>query len=504
MNKTSGNAKKNFLFSLLSQLVVLAFGFVIPRVIMSVYGSDTNGFINTISQIFIYVSLLEAGIGQSTRNTLFEPIKNDDKDKICQILSTTKKYYRRISLIYLLIVLCLSFGLPFLLKTELDFSTIFIYTLLEGLSSVVTFFFLNTWVNLLMAEGKNYIVNIFLLLTKILCYSLKLLLCVFGLNICLIQACYLLVSLLQVLCLTFYVRKHYPWLKLHLASKEDTLPDKNSHVINEIAWTIFSSTDMIVLSIFVSTALSSVYSVYNIAFLALNSLVSSIYNSLNYKLGQTFVSDVEQYEKIHDCFNGAFLGTMTILMSVAVALSSPFVTIYTDGVNDVNYYYPLLPVMLGSVQMLSWSRNIAGNLSGIAGYAKQTSIVSIIEASLNIALSITLVHFLGIYGVLIATVVSLPIKVVFLNILADKIVMKRSPKNTILILLVNYVIFSASALFFYFYPLQIETILVFVLYGFLLTIAFSAIVLFVNLLVEKDLRIVLQHRIVGVFRRKQQ
>lgn len=500
MNK--GNVKKNLIFSLLSQIAVLALSFAIPKVIMSTYGSDTNGFINTISQIFIYVSLLEAGIGQSTRNALFNPVKNDDKNEICRILSITKKYCHRVSFVYLLIVVALSFALPFLLKTELDFFTIFFYTLLEGMSSVVTIFFLNTWINLLMVEGKNYVVNIIYLITKVVCYSLKLLLCIFGLNICLIQVGYLLVSLLQVVFLFLYMKKHYSWIKLFHPSNRDVLPDKNSYVINEIALAVFSSTDMIVLSIFISTTLSSVYSVYNIAFLALNSIVSSIYNSLNYKLGQTFVTDVDLYKKTHDIFNSVFLGSMTALMSVAVALSSPFVELYTNGVTDVNYIYPLIPAMLGLVQILSWSRNIASNLSGIAGYAKQASIISIIEASMNIVLSVVLVYFCGIYGVLLATIISLPIKVVYLNLLADKVIMKRNPKNTILIIAANYFVFVLAAIIFYVFPLRIKSILSFVSWGLLLTFISFVTVFSINMIVGKDLRLALLTKLSRLFKGK--
>ena len=44
-----------------SQLVMLFLAFVIPRIIILSYGSDTNGATATITQIFTYLTLLEAG-----------------------------------------------------------------------------------------------------------------------------------------------------------------------------------------------------------------------------------------------------------------------------------------------------------------------------------------------------------------------------------------------------------------------------------------------------------
>ena len=57
----------NLFVSVASNIVILVMGLVIPRVFLTHFGSDTNGLINTISQIFAYVALLEAGISQAER-----------------------------------------------------------------------------------------------------------------------------------------------------------------------------------------------------------------------------------------------------------------------------------------------------------------------------------------------------------------------------------------------------------------------------------------------------
>lgn len=54
----------------------------------------------------------------------------------------------------------------------------------------------------------------------------------------------------------------------------------------------------------------------------------------------------------------------------------PFIRLYTHGVNDVNYIIPILPALFCSVQLISWSRYIAGNLTGLAGYAKRVAVIN--------------------------------------------------------------------------------------------------------------------------------
>ena len=98
MNK---KAIKNFVVGLLSQVIILILGLIVPRIILTHYGSDTNGLMNTITQIFTYMALLEAGISQASRNALYKHIINDNRDEISVVMSASRRYYRKISYIYL-------------------------------------------------------------------------------------------------------------------------------------------------------------------------------------------------------------------------------------------------------------------------------------------------------------------------------------------------------------------------------------------------------------------
>lgn len=53
------------------QLIAIILGLIVPRFFIMSYGSDANGLLSTITQIFTYMALLEAGIGQAARNLSF-------------------------------------------------------------------------------------------------------------------------------------------------------------------------------------------------------------------------------------------------------------------------------------------------------------------------------------------------------------------------------------------------------------------------------------------------
>ena len=53
----------NVFYGIIGQLITIALGIVIPRLVLISYGSEVNGLLNSVTQIFAYFSLLEAGVG---------------------------------------------------------------------------------------------------------------------------------------------------------------------------------------------------------------------------------------------------------------------------------------------------------------------------------------------------------------------------------------------------------------------------------------------------------
>ena len=72
----------NTLFSLLEELVAIICGFILPRLILSAFGSKYNGITTSITQFLSCAVLLRAGIGGVTRAALYKPLANHDKNKI--------------------------------------------------------------------------------------------------------------------------------------------------------------------------------------------------------------------------------------------------------------------------------------------------------------------------------------------------------------------------------------------------------------------------------------
>ena len=478
----------NLIISVISTSIALILGLIVPRIVLIYYGSDTNGLIGTITQIFSYMALLEAGIGQAALNALYGPIQKNDKQAIADIYASSRSYFKRVTNVYAILVLLLSFVLPVIIKSELEYFTIFGCVFFEGAAGVINFYYIQTDSILLVADGRTYIKSIIELIHKVLGYSMKIWLALLAVKILYVQFGFFILSLIKMLLYHREMVVHYPWLVKNKSFTHIVLPYRRSFLITELAWIIFSSTDLIVLSFFCSTKLASVYSVNSLIYSALNALIYAAYGGIYYLLGKTYHEDKNKYIHVHDLFNSFFMSLVVISMSVALLLSEGFVKLYTNRVQDIQYVYHWLPLMFCLVQILSWSRFVSGNLTSIAGYAKQVSYVSIIEAAINISLSIILVHFCGIYGVLFATVVALPIKVIYTNYISDIKILRRSPKKTVSIFILNYLVFAVAIIINQNINITFDSYKTFVAYGFLLAVVFSVFVFVLNSILNPDLR----------------
>lgn len=438
-NKTK--LKNNISWGLLSYLLIFAIGLVVPRFILTSYGSEVNGLLATVIQIFTYVGLLEAGIGNASLNALYKPFVEKDRYSIRNIFSATQKYFRRVTVLYILCVIAVSLIYPFFISCELSYIQVFLVILFQGLSSALTFYFIAAYKQLLLADGKNYIVTNISLVIYILTSTVKIILMGLGFDVVILQISYFFIHVGQCFLFFYYMGKKYTWLKKIDDPNMSVLSQRKAFFVHELSGVVFSSTDAFVLSTFCNLMTASVYSIYNMVFIALNSLINSVNAGLNYILGHSYNNNKEEYVKIHDLYDDLYMASVFSIFSVAYVLICPFVKMYTTGIHDTNYIDYKLPLLFVVIQLLSCGRATSARLITISGHAKATQWRSLLEAFINLIVSIVCVNFMGIYGVLVGTIVALLYRSNDIIIYANIKILKRSAWKTYFKLMSNIVIF---------------------------------------------------------------
>lgn len=478
----------NMVTSIFSKCALMVMGFVMPRLFIFNYGSDINGTLNTISQVFLYVALLEAGIGEAARNALYKPIAMKDKTRICEVLSASRIYYRKITVYYAIAVIILSMILPVTFKTSLSFGTVALIVLIEGMIGVFRFWFLENSVVLLLAEGKQYVTTNINFVNQMIMYIAKIIMIYLTANIILIETCSFAISLFQIIIYHIYIKKNYPWIRyLKDVSEIKEFCDRKFFLLNQLAWTIFSSTDTIIISIILGTEYASVYVVYNLVYSGLQSLMNNIYEGLTYILGQMFHLNKKIYVYYHDMFDLVFITIMSILMSCCSVLMIPFIKLYINNMGDIEYIYYILPLEFGLVNLLSWCRYVSGYVCCIGGFANKTAKLSIVEAIINIILSVIMSFELGIYGILLATIIALVYKMIGLVKLANDEVLHRGTIQTFRKIAINVIMYICVSILFILNPLEIIGITDFCVTALITLFCISIIYIIVNFFCERKL-----------------
>ncbi|WP_396128561.1 lipopolysaccharide biosynthesis protein [Exiguobacterium mexicanum] len=470
---------QNLFFGIGGQIITLLTGVLLPWYIINYYGYEVNGLISSITQIFVYVALLEAGIGNATIVALYNPLSNNETNKISEIISATKKYYKKVSLFYLLSTLILTILYPVFVSSNINSGVIFLLVLIQGLSGVVNFYIVAAIQQLLIADGKNYVVSNITVLLYLLSSGVKIFLIIEGYDIVLVQLSFLIFSCFKAFFFFKYFQKKYSWINNVKNPDMNVLKEKNAFLVHQISNVIFLSTDIFILSIFTNMKTVSVYSVYNMIFIGIGSIVNTITTGLKYILGQNYHRSRDNYILIHDTINGYYIAFTTSLTTIAYLLIVPFIGIYTKNVNDVNYIIEHLPLLFCLIQILSGGRAISAELISIAGYAEKTAKRSVYEALINVLASIILVNIYGIYGVLFGTIIALLYRANDIIIFANLNILRRIPYNTYLNLLMNLFVFSLFVFINSKMSLEINSYFDFVFYG--LFLSFPVMTIFFTL-----------------------
>ena len=290
---------KIFCFGVISQIVTLLLGIIIPRLVIVNFGSDVNGLLSSVKQIFVYVSLLEAGIGTAALQALYAPIAADDKAQISGIMAATDRYYKRTGIFYGIAVVLLSFIYPIVVKSDISNIVVVAIIVFQGMSGVIKYFFQGKLAILLRVDGKSYITTNATTIVNVASHLVQIILILSGFNIVAVQFAYFIINLLQMLYITYYVKKHYAWLDLKCEPDYSSLKQSKNVIVHQISGLIFNNTDILLLTYFCGLKIVSVYSLYTLIISCVSNIIDSICSSVEFVLGQAFNSDRKYFLKLH-------------------------------------------------------------------------------------------------------------------------------------------------------------------------------------------------------------
>lgn len=419
-----------FLSGALSQVVTLLLGIIIPKLLIVSYGSETNGLLSSIKQIFVYVALLEAGIGTAALQAMYAPIATNDHQKASEIMVATDRYFKRTGRFYALAVIALAVLYPVVVKTELSPVTVAAIIILQGASGVIKYYFQGKLTILLRVDGRSYVTNNLLTTVSVLSHVAQIVLILCGFDIIAVQSAYFVINLLQMIYLTLYVKKHYQWLDWKAEPDYKALSQSKFVIIHQISGLIFNNTDILLLTYFCGLKTVSVYSLYNMIIGCVSNVIDTLCSSFEFILGQAFNSDRKRFMKLQEVYETYYLAFSFWAFTVTLIMLPSFIGIYTAGVTDANYMDKLLPYLFVAINILNYSRRTSSQIINFSGHFKQTQWRSVLESAINIVVSFVGVYYFGMYGVLLGTIAALLYRTNDIIIYANTKILFRSPWKT--------------------------------------------------------------------------
>ena len=432
MKSRSQKAIRNTFWQLVLELVTVICGLILPRLILSRFGSAYNGITQSISQFISCVALLKSGIGSVTRAALYKPLAQNDSVGVSKVVNATERFMRRIALIFGVSIVGFAAVYPFLVSD--DFSWVFAFTLvlILSVSTVAQYCFGLTYQMLIEADQNNYIVSVVTILSTVINTLIASVLIYAGCSIHTVKMGSALIFVVPPIFYLLYARKKYrvdksvPADSGLISQRWDAFAHQLSNFIND-------NTDIMVTTVFLGVKEVSVYAVYNMIANNMRKLVNSFTSSTTSAFGNMIAN--QEYKTLKarfDQFELLVFGVCTAFFTSTAILYQPFIDIYTRGVTDADYHRPLLGVLFCVACFFACVKLIYENVVFAAGEFKSTKRLAYWEAGINIGVSLILVNFLGIAGVLIGTIVAGLFRSLTYNVFASRKIVRRNPFTIVL------------------------------------------------------------------------
>lgn len=410
-NSRTSKSIKNSAVALFFYLINLILQFYSRRIFLDCLGTEVLGLNTTATNLLQFLNLAEMGIGAAVSFTLYKPIYEKDQTSICEIVSLQGYIYRRIAFVVIFGATILICFFPVIFK-KMELPLWYAYASFGVLlfSSLLGYFY-NYKQILLSASQLDYKIQYSyksVVLAKTFCQIFVISNVSNGYTWWLTLE--FIFAIAASLSLDLMIRKTFPYLHKSsipfnaLKKKYKTFTTKIKQVFfHKIGGFALSQLSPLVIYAFTSLTVVALYGNYTIITLGVASLVSAIFNSMGAGIGNLVAEGDEKriLSVFYEIFNLRFY-VVFVLCFTLYAITPQFISVWLG----TKYILPQSTLMLMiAIMYVTVTRNTID--SYLFAYGMFQDIwAPIVEAVLNISISILLGYFGGLNGVLTGVLTS--------------------------------------------------------------------------------------------------
>ena len=405
------NSAKNVAAGFACQGAALLLSFVSRSVFVMVLSSEYLGINGLFSNILTVLSFAELGIGEALSYAMYQPAKEGNREKLCQLMRLYKRAYLGIALFVTVVGVIASFFLDYLVAEKPNIPENFQLIFWLFLFNNVCSYLLAYKQSILLVEQKKYIVLYIQQGTKVAQLLLQMAILFFAHSYYGFLLVQVICTLLTNVFISLYVKKAYPWLNDR--SVQAPLPQEEQHkivkdvkalAISKVAGIVSNGSDNIVIAKILGLTSVGVVSNYT---LVINSFSSILWGTLSGVTGSMGNFNVNaSVEKRRAIFEELYLIVYWIFClccTCLIVLLNPFVEIWVGTSYQTDLPIVVALVLIAYVSGMNFPVYTFRVTCGLFDEMKYPYFWSGIA---NVALSVVLALKMGLFGVYIATVIT--------------------------------------------------------------------------------------------------
>lgn len=394
---------KTFLYGILFTSIIAILGLVKTKILLSCLGDEYVGVYQLFYQIYLYLSIVDGGIGASVTYQLYKPINDNNTKKINNIIEGSRRYFNKIGIFVILLGILISFEIMFFIKeTTISVLYIKICFILYIISSAISYFS-TSHAFLYEAEQKLYKSSNLNHLLSITESVAAIVIALVGGKLLTILICFVILSLLKNIILIVTSKKDHKYLKRSKNPDFSFKKDANSLIINKINTLVFENSNVLIVSKFLGLKIVIVYNAYNQIVTMIKQMIQRFSAALLPSVGNLLVSEKQKARNIFKELNALLFYLANVLVVPIFFMLSPFISLWYGSEYESTIFVCLLFSLLLYVEIIRISLETYVKASG---EFKKIRNCGIYQSIVCVTLALILVNKIGISGVLLSTLIA--------------------------------------------------------------------------------------------------
>lgn len=417
MASRTSNGIKNILSNLGLKLLMLGLQFATRTIFIHNLGSIYNGINSLLTSILSFLNIAELGIGSAIVFAMYKPVAEENHEKTNQYLAYYKRVYHLLGLVVIGVGLAMMPFIPYMMEEATEIinkSEIYVVYALYLVSSASSYYVYAYRGGLITANQHDYRltpINYTASVLIVIAQGVSLIIFDGFLGFCIYVALPIVISIIRSLINGIYALKWYPYIKETPKGKLDKSEIKEIHknvlglAISKISTIINNSVDSIVISAMIGVTILGKYYNYQTLILMVSSFVGILFTSLVPSVGNLNAeASVEHKKRI---FNVMYFASFWIYGMCTVCyftVVQPFVVIWIGNENVINSIFLIVIICINFLtQGLCSPVDVFRAGCGLYYQGKYRPIFTVI---FNIGFSVLFGYFIGLPGIILATILS--------------------------------------------------------------------------------------------------